>query len=175
MGATFDSTGKYRYRLWREWDADAPPIAFVMLNPSTADADSNDPTIRRCVGLARSWGYGAIEVVNLFAYRATDPKALRQVTDPIGEENDRHLIAAARRSQTLILAWGNWGTLHQRDRTVWQLLSPCQAYCLGINRSGQPRHPLYVRGDATPIPLVSPGTSASPCKLSTHSRSKAFT
>ena len=88
-GADFDPTGVYRYSLWREWDARAPAVAFVMLNPSTADAGKDDPTIRRCASFARSWGYGSLEVVNLFAYRASEPKRLRQTPDPIGPANDR--------------------------------------------------------------------------------------
>jgi hypothetical protein len=153
QGATLDRV--YRYRLWREWNPDAPRVSFVMLNPSTADAKTDDPTIRRCLGFAQSWGYGSLEVVNLFAYRATDPQELRGAADPIGAENDRYLIAASQRAQTLILAWGNWGKLHQRDQAVLRLLAECcKVYCLGINRSGQPRHPLYVRSDAVLLPWV---------------------
>jgi hypothetical protein len=179
MGAIFDTTGKYRYRLWREWDAQAPKLAFIMLNPSTADAEKNDPTIRRCIGFARAWGYGAIEVVNLFAYRATDPQELRAAAEPIGKENDRHLLAAMERSQTLILAWGNWGSLYQRDQAVLRLLSQQpvsqqpvsqqpvlsqqkRLYCLGKNQSGQPRHPLYLKRTVTPSPFDSPGSTPTP-------------
>src|SRR5689334_10316767 len=75
-GAIFDSTGMYRYSLWREWSTDSPPVTFIMLNPSTADDWKDDSTIRRCIGFARTWGFGALEVVNLFAYRATDSRKL---------------------------------------------------------------------------------------------------
>lgn len=144
-GAIFDPSRTYRYTLWREWDAHLPRITFVMLNPSTADAEKNDPTIRRCIGLAQQWAFGSLEVVNLFAYRATHPKELKQAIDPVGLENDAHLIAAMERSPTLVLAWGNWGHLWGRDRLVLELLAHHpQRYCLGMNQSGQPRHPLYV-------------------------------
>jgi hypothetical protein len=148
-GALFDPTHTYRYTLWREWDATLQRIAFVMLNPSTADATVNDPTIHRCVRFAQTWGYGAVEVVNLFAYRTPSPTVLRNALDPVGEDNDRHLLAAANQADRIVLAWGNWGTLHQRDRAVIQLLAHhSHLYCFGHNQSGQPRHPLYIRGDA---------------------------
>lgn len=142
-GATFDPTGQYRYSLWRVWDLDAPRVAFVMLNPSTADAERNDPTIRRCIGLANAWGYGGLEVVNLFAYRATRPQVLKQATDPVGREGDRALLAAASRADQILLAWGNWGSLYERDRAVLALLSGYPLYCLGLTQQQQPRHPLY--------------------------------
>lgn len=151
-GAIFDPTHTYRYLLWRSWN-DAPPLTFVMLNPSTADATHNDPTIRRCVDFARSWEYGAVLVVNLFAYCATDPTQLRQATQPVGVDNDRYLALACAASARVIAAWGNWGTLHQRHQQILTLLPQTRSYCLGVNRSGQPRHPLYVRRDIVPVPL----------------------
>jgi hypothetical protein len=93
-GATFDPTGAYRYALWRVWDGNRPPLVFVMLNPSIADAERDDPTIRRCLGFACAWGYGALTVVNLFALRATCPHTLRRAADPVGPDNDEHLRAA---------------------------------------------------------------------------------
>jgi hypothetical protein len=151
-GAIFNPTQTYRYSLWRVWEEAAPRIGFVMLNPSTADASYNDPTIRRCIGLAQAWGYGALKVVNLFAYCTTQPIALRQNPDPIGQENDRHLLEAASWADKVVVAWGNWGSLYERDRTVLGLLTPGRSlYCLGINQSGQPRHPLYVSRYTLPI------------------------
>ncbi len=147
MSALFDATRQYRYRLWREWDAVAPRVGFVMLNPSQADETVNDPTIRRCVGFARSWGYGAVEVVNLFAYRTPHPKHLRQVGDPIGQDNDRTLIEFAQRVDRIILAWGNWGTLHSRDQQAIALFSVADLYCFGVTKQGQPMHPLYLPSD----------------------------
>ncbi|MBE9177656.1 DUF1643 domain-containing protein [Oculatella sp. LEGE 06141] len=146
MGATFDVTGTYRYSLWRSWETVAPQVAFVMLNPSTADARTDDATIRRCIRFAQTWGYGSLEVVNLFALVATHPTQLQMRVDPVGAENDQYLLAAGQRATTIILAWGNWGKLYQRDQAVLQLLAPyANLYCLGMNQTGQPRHPLYVK------------------------------
>jgi hypothetical protein len=155
MGAIIDPTGTYRYRLWRQWDRTQPRVAFVMLNPSTADAVTDDPTIRRCIRLAQSWGYGSVEVVNLFAYRATQPAVLRRVADPIGPKNDRYLLQTRRRARTIIAAWGNHGLLGGRGRVVLRLLgNEAGWHCLGMTKHGQPRHPLYVRRDAVPLALA---------------------
>ena len=153
-GATFDATGRYRYTLWRSWDETLPRVAFVMLNPSKADASVNDPTIRRCIGFARDWGYGSLEVVNLFAYRATRPQHLKQASDPVGDETDEFILAASDRAELLVLAWGNWGTLLNRDRDVLELLGDRPSYCLGRNRSDQPRHPLYLPRQTSPVPFL---------------------
>ncbi len=90
-GAVLSADGVYRYRLWRTWDASKPTLAFLMLNPSTADATEDDPTIRRCLGFAKEWGYGSLVVVNLFALRSPNPDALRENDDPVGPENGEHL------------------------------------------------------------------------------------
>ena len=153
-GADFDGTGAYRYSLWREWDARAPAVAFVMLNPSTADAGNDDPTIRRCASFARSWGYGSLEVVNLFAYRASEPGRLRQTPDPIGPANDDYLVDAADRVQTVVVAWGVHGALMDRGLEVFRLLAGrSQLHCLGFTQAGQPRHPLYIRRETVPVPF----------------------
>ncbi|MGB8700183.1 MAG: DUF1643 domain-containing protein [Thermosynechococcaceae cyanobacterium] len=143
-GAIFDATGQYRYTLWREWDARRSRLCIVMLNPSEADETHNDPTIRRCIAFGQRLGYGSVEIVNLFAYRTPYPQALKQALDPIGSENDQHLLQASHRSRELVLAWGNWGSLWERDRQVRQLLAGTTCYCFGLNRTGQPRHPLYL-------------------------------
>jgi hypothetical protein len=115
-----------------------------MLNPSQADAQVDDPTLRRCVGFAQAWGYGGLEVVNLFAYRASRPTALRLVDDPIGPQNDRYLRGLPDRVAAIVCAWGNGGRLGERDRVVRALLAEYpQLYCLGRTQAGQPRHPLY--------------------------------
>lgn len=153
QGATFDKTGRYRYALWREWDLRAPKVGFVMLNPSRADASVDDPTIRRCIGFARTWGFGGLEVVNLFAYRSTQPSELGQVADPIGAENDFYLISLQEHVEQIVLAWGNWGSLGGRDRAAITLLRDQPIYCLGVTQTGQPRHPLYLRRDVAPVPF----------------------
>jgi hypothetical protein len=149
-GAVFSRDRRYRYRLWRRWDAARPVVAFVMLNPSTADAVRNDPTVRRCIGFARSWGFGGLEVVNLFAYRATDPRVLRRATDPVGPANRRHLAAAIVRAGLVIAAWGADPTARDAP-TQGRVLSQPELRCLGVTRSGAPRHPLYVRATVRPI------------------------
>jgi hypothetical protein len=150
-GACFDRTGSYRYSLWRIWQADMLRILFVMLNPSTADAEINDPTIRRCLDFAQSWGYGSLEVVNLFGLRTTQPQRLRQAADPVGPDCDRYVQTAIERADTIIVAWGNWGNLQGRDQTVLNWIDPSRCYCLGVNQSGQPRHPLYLKRSTQPL------------------------
>ena len=87
-GAMFSPCRSYRYSLWRTWDSQKPIVVFIGLNPSTADETVNDPTMRRCIGFARLWGYGGMVVVNLFAYCATKPTVLRHVADPVGKDTD---------------------------------------------------------------------------------------
>ncbi len=153
-GAVFDDSSSYRYLLWRSW-SELPKVGFVMLNPSQADATVNDPTIRRCIGFAQNWGYGGLEVVNLFAYRAKSPPLLKQIADPIGEDNDRYLFSLSDRVETIVLAWGNWGTLRGRDRAVIERLNSQQnLYCLGVTKTGHPRHPLYLKRDTLLTKLI---------------------
>jgi hypothetical protein len=150
-GALFDSSDQYRYLLWRIWDEAAPRVGFVMLNPNKADATLDDPTIRRCIGFARSWGFGGLEVANLFAYRTAHPKYLRQVANPVGVENDRILQSLNQRVDQLILAWGNWGLWQQRHQAAIALLNCQTPYCLGFTKMGQPCHPLYLKATRKPI------------------------
>ncbi len=153
-GAIFDLSETYRYALWRTWNSQ-PRIGFVMLNPNQADAERNDPTIRRCVGFAKLWGFGGLEVVNLFAYRAKTPQLLKQAAAPIGEDNDRYLLTLSERVDLIVLAWGNWGGLWQRDRAVLPFFQAQKVYSLGVTKLGHPRHPLYLRRDSDRIPWSS--------------------
>ncbi|HLX39234.1 MAG TPA: DUF1643 domain-containing protein [Ktedonobacteraceae bacterium] len=156
-GAIFDKTDTYRYTLWRVWSLDYPRITFIMLNPSTADAQRNDLTISRCIAFARSWGFGALDVVNLFAYKATHPGDLLKDVNPVGEENDQFLMQAFSRSSCVVAAWGTKGTLLDRDKQVLQLLAYWQnIHCLGVTKDGHPRHPLYVNGHTGLIPFYTP-------------------
>ena len=154
--ACFDSTGQYRYQLDRQWDETLPAIALVMLNPSRADHQHDDPTLRRCMRLAQDWQYGSLTVVNLFAYCTSSPQVLKAVDDPIGVENDAAILQACQQAPCILLAWGNAGTLHQRDRIVLELLTPWRdrCHCLGLTRAGQPRHPLYIPRKTQPRPFV---------------------
>jgi hypothetical protein len=145
-GATLDPTGRYRYHLWRSWDTDLPRAVFVGLNPSTADAERDDPTLRRCVAFARSWGCGGLDVVNLFAWRATKPADLKRAAEPIGADNDRILRELAAQAEHRIACWGVHGAWQDRGARVRAAMGPGWQ-CLGVTRDGHPRHPLYLRRD----------------------------
>jgi len=135
--------GAYRYTLWRAWDGRLPRALFVLLNPSTADANQDDPTLRRCIGFAKREFCGSVEIVNLFAYRTPQPALLKTIANPIGAENDLTIIAAARRANIIILGWGAHGTYLGRDHAVLQLLTAYPLSCLGVTKEGHPKHPLY--------------------------------
>jgi hypothetical protein len=153
-GATFDESGIYRYLLWRVWDWCLPRVGFILLNPSTADERYDDQTIRRCMGFARSWGYGGIEVANLFALRATSPRLLRSAADPVGPENDAHIAALVSRVPAVVVGWGNGGLLRGRGEDVLsRLRGTAELGCLGVTKLGQPRHPLYQPASCVPLPL----------------------
>jgi hypothetical protein len=117
-----------------------------MLNPSTATDATDDPTIRRCIRFSAAWGYGRLVVVNLFALRSTNPAELANHPDPVGDDNDQAILAAARQAGTVACAWGAHPSAPLRARTVVSLLSGVGLHCLGTTRHGQPRHPLYVKG-----------------------------
>ena len=154
-GATLSLDGVYRYRLSRCW-GNGPKATFIMLNPSTADAMQDDPTIRRCIGFARAWGMGGLYVGNLFAYRATKPEAMLAAPDPVGPENRDHLewlcYRAAKNGGVVVCAWGAHGGYMEQDKTFlgWMDGLAIQPMCLGATKGGAPRHPLYVAG-ATPL------------------------
>jgi hypothetical protein len=153
--ALFDPTGRYRYALERRWAPGGRRLAFILLNPSTADGERDDPTVRRCIGFARRWGFSSLEVVNLFALRATQPAALRGAADPVGPENDGHLLAAAGRADRVVLAWGIHGKWRGREGEVLRLLRESRRglSCLGLTREGHPRHVLYLPALARPVPF----------------------
>lgn len=146
----------YRYHLTRRWGSE-PVLPFIMLNPSTADETLDDPTIRRCIGFARREGAGGIRVANLYGFRATDPHELTLYGWPEGPLNDQHLSALAAEAawdgQPIVVAWGANAPKDRVARLIEQLEpSGVPLVCLGVTRSGSPRHPLYVRGDAPLIP-----------------------
>jgi hypothetical protein len=148
-GASFSTCGHYRYHLSRYWSDDAR-LVFVMLNPSTAVARFDDNTIRRCVGFGRTLGFGGIEVVNLYAWRATKPSQLRTDGYPIGEENDSWIEGATRaaveRGADVCVAWGNVAHRLARPRDVLAIIrdAGAQPMCLGRTALGEPMHPLFV-------------------------------
>lgn len=144
---------RYRYRLTRIWNTSLPYLMCVLHNPSLADAQLDDATIRRLIGFARRFGYGGIIVYNLMAYRATDPKQLGTVGDPVGPENDRHLDGL--RDRTVLCAWGNttWGVQEKRVITILRNRG-CVLMCLGMTKQGHPKHPVRLPYDAAPEMLV---------------------
>jgi hypothetical protein len=157
--ATISDCGRYRYDLTRTLGG-GPLVNFVMLNPSTADADLDDPTIRRCLGFARSWGCGRLVVTNLYAYRATDPGELWRLdrATAIGEFNDATLqvwgMTFLGMVGRVVCAWGVHGARHGRGAEVARMLRDkgARLYHLGLSKGGQPRHPLYLPGDLRPVP-----------------------
>ena len=142
--AVFSKDRVYRYALGRTWAWGGDPtyVAFIGLNPSTADENIDDPTVRRCIGFAQLWGYGGLVVLNLFAYRSTDPAQLFMVDDPIGCENDHYIKEYAAQSEIVVAAWGNMGKHLNRDMEIRTLLP--NLYHLGLTKIGCPRHPLYL-------------------------------
>lgn len=148
--AILSACGAYRYRLERSWNDDLPAVAFIMLNPSTADALQDDPTIRRCIGFAKSWGFGSLIVGNLFALRSTSPAALYYNPFPIGPDNNAHLREIAIRASLVVCAWGNHGLFQERGRYVAEMLNHGNLAALKVTGKGQPGHPLYVAAATQP-------------------------
>jgi hypothetical protein len=172
-GAYFSPDRVYRYMLYRDWASwsNMRTLVVIGLNPSTADENDDDPTIRRCIGFAKREGCGRLVMLNLFALRATDPRVMKAHRDPIGAENDAVIRHWTRDecdwSSIVVAAWGVHGVHMGRSVTV-RLLTP-QLYCLGVTQTGQPRHPLYLHGDA---PLVRyPLTERAPVPAVDFSRS----
>ncbi len=155
--AEFSDSGIYRYTLGRRWGLPGHgAVCWIMLNPSTADADQDDPTIRRCMNFSESWGYEAMVVVNLFALRTPHPQVLKAYAgDPVGPLNDEKIWMYAKASALVVAAWGEHGTYRNRSGEVRQLLMDhdVDLYALRRSKSGQPSHPLYLPGDLTPSPL----------------------
>lgn len=154
-GAIFSPCRTWRYVLWREWDPERAKVMFIGLNPSTADEVKNDPTVTRCINYAKAWGYGGIYMMNIFAFRATDPRDMKAAPDPVGPENNHFLWkTAAKAGLPLIAAWGTHGTFQNREHQVLELLKrEFPIYCLGKTKDGHPKHPLYLKKDLNPIPL----------------------
>ncbi len=149
--ALISNDGLYRYWLTREWSEGPRLIAFIGLNPSIADALIDDPTMRRLVGFARAWGYDRLVMLNLFAYRATNPEELTLARDPVGIQNDFHLAAQTEYAETVVACWGNGGQLvrpemeRSRDWVVRRMFQSYRSlHCLGMTGLGYPKHPLYL-------------------------------
>jgi hypothetical protein len=174
--ALFSPCGRYRWWLVRHWCPERSPVLFVGLNPSTADAGRDDPTLRRLCGLAGCWGHGGVLVLNLFSRVGSDPAQLRKSPQPVGEHTDAWMVTAlgwlgAQASNgsgpppRVWVGWGHQGGLHGRCQQVLPLLQCWKGdvVCLGITRHGQPRHPLFTRASQPPLPVP---VSPSPCPAS---------
>jgi hypothetical protein len=147
--AVFSADKTYRYRLSRTWGNSGTHATWIMLNPSTADALEDDPTIRRCIAFTKAWGLDGLVVVNLFALRATDPRQLARHRDPEGPANDQFIADAIQPWSVVVAAWGANRLADMRSQEVEALIAEkTGAGCLGVTKAGYPRHPLYVRGDA---------------------------
>jgi hypothetical protein len=158
-GAVLSECGLYRYQLHRRWMIGRGWAVFIMLNPSTADARIDDPTIRRCMGFARCWGNEGLIVGNLYGFRATDPAALSRASDPVGPRNDdilNEIFAFAQLPNSrVICGWGTNASKSERPFVVTRAIerAGCEPHCLGTTKDGHPRHPLYVSADTQPIPF----------------------
>ncbi len=166
QGATFSEDRVYRYRLWRRWGT-GPRLAVIGLNPSTADETVNDPTITRCIAYARRWGFDGLEMLNLFGFRATDPRELIRAEEPVGGDTNFHIPQVCwevlRHDGAVLAAWGA-NALHPRlapwavQITTWlRTQAPDGIACLGLTATGQPKHPLYLPNNARPIPFLGDG------------------
>lgn len=152
-GAAFSACRRWRYLLWRRWDAAKPAANFLMLNPSTADELKLDPSCTRARVYAEKWGYGALIVTNLFGWRATDPKDMVLAKNPIGRGNDAAILRAAREAAIVVCAWGNHGAHGGRSAKVLEMMRKQRVplHALRVNAGGEPAHPLYLPGNLTPV------------------------
>lgn len=143
--ADYSDCMAYRYALTRVWGTGAKAL-FVMLNPSTATEVQNDPTVERCERRARTLGLGAFRVVNIFAFRATDPLAMRATADPVGPQNDAAILAGVDWADQIICGWGGHGAHLGRGERVEEMLRRAAQplFHLGLTKGGQPKHPLYI-------------------------------
>lgn len=141
--AVFSPCGRYRYELHRERWASGPRLLAICANPSVASADVNDATCRKLIGFAKRWGYGALSLDNLFAFISTDPAGMYAAEDPVGPENDLHLLAMAERAMGVFVGWGEIGLYRNRDRWVMSRLIAYghRPFCIGVTKSGAPKHP----------------------------------
>lgn len=150
-GAVFDDgLRRYRYSLWRRWRDDCEPsemVAFIGLNPSTADESQDDPTIRRCIGFAKSWGFGGLVMLNLFAFRDTDPRGMKLERHPVGPWNDETIRRVCQVCGRTVCCWGHHGQFRFRSSEV-RLIVRQFGWHFGLTTNGEPKHPLYLKADS---------------------------
>lgn len=135
---------QYRYILYREWNPDLPRMVIIGLNPSAADEKHDDRTVRKCITFARREGYGSLYMLNIFAFRATNPKELITCLDPVGVGNNFYTLWVCGNISKIICAWGIHGRIFNRNKEVLKLLKYKQLFCFGMNKDGSPKHPLYL-------------------------------
>lgn len=153
--ATFDARRVYRYTLTRRWGDWGPRVAWVMLNPSTADERVLDPTLRRCMGYSQVCGAASMVIVNAYALRSTNPRKLWEHPDPVGPENDKHIVGEIMYSSLVVVGWGA-NIKPERERAMAAMLRLFRPVCLGVTKGGHPRHPLYLRKTAQFVPWEGP-------------------
>jgi hypothetical protein len=151
--AVYSDCENYRYSLTRSWDPSGLKVLFVMLNPSKATEIQNDPTVERCERRARTLGFGAFQVTNIFAWRETNPHLMRKAVDPVGPDNDAVLTQGTAWADSVIAAWGTHGSHLDRGTTVKAILraQPTPVFHLGLSKAGHPKHPLYIAYSQQPI------------------------
>lgn len=149
-GAFFSPCRTWRYKLWRVWDDRKPLVNYLMLNPSIADADFNDNTVKGAIERSRRAGFGGIIVTNLFALVSTDRNVLFGAADPVGPQNDVSILSGASRCQMTVCGWGEYGGIKDRDKAVLKLLAGRELHALNVNKDGRPTHPLYIGYDVKP-------------------------
>lgn len=145
--AVFDSSGEYRYWLQRKWDDLKAKVSFIMLNPSVADSEWDDRAVQRCIFFARNWGFGSVEIVNLFAYQTESPKILKSVMEPIGKDNDKYILETLKNADIIIAAWGNDGAFRNRYKEILTLVQDYDLHCMGITAESQPKYPARLSND----------------------------
>lgn len=147
--AIFSKDRLHRYVLIRMWDLKKPSLMIISLNPSTADEKINDPTIQRCIGFAKKWGFGKLFVTNLFSFRATFPKDLFNSKNPVGVENDYWIKKLSKKVNKIVLAYGNNGKFKKRHEKILKMID--NPYCIKKSKTGFPMHPLYLKYTKKPI------------------------
>lgn len=158
-GAEFSDCMRWRYKLWRNWKTTGKGriAVFCGLNPSTADAVVNDPTVTRCIRFAQKWKYTGMIMLNAYAFRATDPDVMVAAPEPVGRHNDDAIAACTNSGHLFVVAWGGSLSPKQRRQVGWDeriakilTLTKLTPHCLGVTKDGSPRHPLYMRSDSKP-------------------------
>lgn len=173
-GAEFSECGKYRYLLWRKWDESKPMVMFIGLNPSTANATKDDPTIRKVKGFAQRWGFGGVYMVNLFGIISSNPKVIIQSKDPIGEVTDHWMGIAAGRCHTVVFAWGVFKAAHTMGRAKAIIARYPDAICLRKTKDGHPEHPSRIGYMVKPVLFGKPMTYLDAIKYCKESRLADF-